>query len=434
MYITLKGITKPDTPGLHQANKFLRAVSTIQGRPLGIRDEAFDVQLPTFEEVETDCAGLRNSALIPDTPIAHLAASALHNFKLDFLVSQIKMRFYHFEKKANDFVWSSDARSSQASLRQQLDMWRDEISRMRSPSADVYEVYGVELHRNKEKLHNQYHATMVLLHQPSQAIPRPDEEALLTCYQAAAGRLQGYADLYTTEGLCQDWRSVQGIFSSGATMIYCLWTSPMVRRSVPSTEWGKSLRTCTNLLSVGGEWWPSAKRGLKSFSSALDALTSKFDTPQSTHSRRQEEQQSIDNPRMFASHLGPSRDSTSSFALTYDTNAHCRQTFNGETTGIEVGGQRMSLTVSATESYPLPQHTFDTLLEGGDWPNFVANGSPDQFYFEPRANGQPDTLFGREAGWTGPGNMHNPDFAGPDPTIEAFITDFLDGNTAWNPF
>lgn len=63
---------------------------------------------------------------------------------------------------------------------------------------------------------------------------------------------------------------MQNIFAAGATLVYSFWTSPAVRRDATGVQLLRRLRTCSNLLSAGGEWWPSARKGLDSFGSVVD--------------------------------------------------------------------------------------------------------------------------------------------------------------------
>ncbi|KAL7919036.1 hypothetical protein ACQKWADRAFT_330084 [Trichoderma austrokoningii] len=256
-----------------------RSVATIQGRPLGIRDETFDVQLPSLQEVQADVENLAFSSLAPELSIPAIVAFAIHRFKLDPIISEIKLLFYHLPSQIRAYSWPTDHQATQDVIRQRLQSWRREISSISSVLPQDFGDEDCELDMRRYELaaQSQFFAAMILLYQPSQMIPHPGEEALLICYQCAASRINIYNSLYNVEGLFQSWRSVQGIFSSGATMIYCLWTSSSVQKSVPLSRAMTDLRTCTNLLSIGGEWWPSVKRGKETFGRAIDALLKKLD-------------------------------------------------------------------------------------------------------------------------------------------------------------
>lgn len=61
-------------------------------------------------------------------------------------------------------------------------------------------------------------------------------------------------------------------------MIYSFWTSIDVRRSTSPVDVSKILRSCSTLLSIGGEWWPAAKRGYHSFGAIADLTIQKLYT------------------------------------------------------------------------------------------------------------------------------------------------------------
>lgn len=111
---------------------------------------------------------------------------------------------------------------------------------------------------------------MVLLFQPSQVIRQPTPEALQICFDSAASILDGYQRLHDLHSLHFEWRAVQNIFAAGATLIYSFWTSQSVRKKTSQTELSRNLRSCSTLLTIGGEWWPSAKGGQSSFGSVAD--------------------------------------------------------------------------------------------------------------------------------------------------------------------
>ncbi|KAF2137192.1 uncharacterized protein K452DRAFT_278809 [Aplosporella prunicola CBS 121167] len=246
-----------------------RSIATIQGRPLGIRDEAFDVQLPsmtgqTSNQVwESDLFGIKEVA-------AQLDSYSIHNFKLHRILSNIKLLLYHLPTGTNTFLWPNDTFKCQHDLQKELNDWFQQIpgtiSQLRM-SGDL-EPAEIELFRLKLKL--RYHAAMILLYQPSQAIRNPNMRSLKTCFDHAIERIRGYDALHARDSLYLSWRTVQSIFASGTVMVYCFWASNVMQQSVSFISLPKELRTCSNLLSASGEWWPSVKRGKESFERIVD--------------------------------------------------------------------------------------------------------------------------------------------------------------------
>lgn len=119
---------------------------------------------------------------------------------------------------------------------------------------------------------------MILLFQPSQQIPRPSQGSLQTVYDSASVILRDYELLHKNHGLHHGWRSVQNIFAAGAALVYSVWTSELVQARASPAELSRSLRSCSSLLSVGGEWWPSVKTSLASFGSVVDLTVQKLYT------------------------------------------------------------------------------------------------------------------------------------------------------------
>lgn len=384
-------------------------MATIQGRPLGIRDETFDVQLPSLQDVQADAATLASSSLAPELSIPAIVAFAIHRFKLDPIISEIKLLFYHLPSQISAYSWPADHQTTQNAIRQRLQNWRRDISSMSNvlPQDVSDEDHQLDMRRYELTVQSQFFAAMILLYQPSQMIPHPSEEALLICYQCAASRINIYNSLYNAEGLFQSWRSVQGVFSSGATMIYCLWTSSSVQRSVPLSSAMTDLRTCTNLLSVGGEWWPSVKRGKETFGRAMDALLKKLDqsrTPLPTHNTtRNPNERLVRNIPQLSN-----RESTNCESFTLATSTQSGDTdFLGE------------LNPALPSGFSDPSQNNASINYGTtDW-NALDKYGDQSLQF----NSQDFDSAVSEI------NLENLDSA-----VEAFITEFLQNDTAWNPF
>lgn len=228
---------------------------------MGIRDETFDVQLPTLHDLRTettssegcdrpDMANLANSTL----------AYSLHRFCLDKTISKIKLSLYHLPSMANTSVGSSDY-DAQKRLHHELKEWAAGIQ----PVCMQLQVSEPERQRWRLHLEALYYAALVLLFQPSQIFPTPTNEHTNLCFNAAADQLSCYNALYESDMLQVDWKTVRSIFACGATIIYCFWTSRSVQNSAAVAHLASSLRMCSTLLIVGSVWWPSVRRGTASF-------------------------------------------------------------------------------------------------------------------------------------------------------------------------
>lgn len=377
---------------------------------MGIRDETFDVQLPSLQEIQADAAALASLDLAPELSISVVAAFAIHRFKLDPIISEIKLLFYHLPGQISAYSWPADLESAQNAIRRRLEDWRREINSLLNVfTQDVIdEDHQLDMRRYELTAHSQFFAAMILLYQPSQMISHPSEDALLICYQCAASRINIFSSLYSADGLLQSWRNVQGIFSSGATMIYCLWSSSSVQKSVPLSRAMTDLRTCTNLLSVGGEWWPSVKKGKETFGRAMDALAKKLDpyrVPSRTKSnvRNHNERLARDVPRQS------DKESAKSESLTPATSTYSRDmdSFWGFNPALPSGFNGISHNDASTND------------ETTDWATLDKFGDQSlQFSQQSFDSAVSETV-----------NTEN-----LDSTVEAFINEFLQNDTAWNPF
>lgn len=236
---------------------------------MGFRDETFDIQLPQAphsEEGNSHGSGT-------ESYFGSLHRYSIHHFKLDRLVSDIKLHLYHLPTDSTWLTWPQDATDDQQRINRALDSWWSEAQQ------GLFDLPGIEAQQQrvwKLKLKIRYHTVKILLFQPSQVIQNPSTLAVQICFDNASSILSEYQDLYDLRGLHMGWRSVQNIFSAGATLIYSFWMSSGVQKTVSTPAMCRHLRTCSNLLSIGGESWPSVRNGQRSFDSVVDLTVRKL--------------------------------------------------------------------------------------------------------------------------------------------------------------
>ncbi|KAF4774650.1 hypothetical protein HER10_EVM0002030 [Colletotrichum scovillei] len=250
-----------------------RSISSIQGRPLGFRDETFDIMMPEPQLSRTGNTNGLNT--IPSSFSEAVLRYARHQFELDRLISDVKQQLYHLPCDSSWFSMPRNPTDQQERIKQELVNWWRKVSK------ESFDFPGVDNRQRriwKLKLKIKYHTTMVMLYQPSQVIRNPPPESLQVCFNNASSILQDYQMLHDMQGLHHGWRTVQNIFAAGATLIYSFWTCPVVRQSASTADLSKSLRACSGLLAVGGEWWPSVKRGQRSFGAIVDLTVRKLYT------------------------------------------------------------------------------------------------------------------------------------------------------------
>ncbi|KAL4898062.1 fungal-specific transcription factor domain-containing protein [Aspergillus ambiguus] len=250
-----------------------RTIATIQGRPLGIRDETFDLRIPDLDELPEEHTSMTNN--FNDTSVYTRwpddSKLSIYCFELDKSISEIKLLLYHLPTKGGLFSWPSDYSAIQTRVKASLDEWFTQVSALRlTQEADQDDDQFVHYNCKLLKLEALYHGAIILLYQPSQVFPSPTQSALLICHQSASRRLQIYNQLNNEENMYYTWRDIHGIFSAGATIIYCFWACREIQSMIPLADALRDLRICSNLLSVGGQWWPSVRTGRDNFDKIVD--------------------------------------------------------------------------------------------------------------------------------------------------------------------
>ena len=249
------------------------SIATIQGRPLGIRDETFDIRPPEESDI-SDMITISNSELPVHLPPSQHLVLSICRFKLDQHISEIKLLLYHLPNLPTDtrtFVWPTNIPDIQYQIKSDLDSWLTEVSNV-SPTPGMEEEDKLKLHCEKLRLEQLYHNTVALLFQPSQMFPSPNQDALFLCYHSCSRRLHVYDTLSNQEMLLYNWRNIHGIFSSGATIVYCIWASRHLQTTIPFEKILRDLRTCSNHLGIGSQWWPSVRVGKDSFEKMIDLM------------------------------------------------------------------------------------------------------------------------------------------------------------------
>lgn len=192
---------------------------------------------------------------------AYLHYSIAH-FKWASIISEFKHRFYRLLPGDGS---TASIQEMQQHLHDKLKNWLDE------GLASVESLPTVHQARFRTKLKIDYHFATGLLYQPSRSCPRPCPQALGFCFESAKQRIRLFDALYYQNNSSLSWPRTHGVFLAGATFVYCIWASSEIRTTASPAEVAGDLRLCSSLLALGGEWWPLAQRGKKSFERLADA-------------------------------------------------------------------------------------------------------------------------------------------------------------------
>ncbi|KAH6682191.1 fungal-specific transcription factor domain-containing protein [Plectosphaerella plurivora] len=198
-----------------------RRIATMMGRPIGLRDEACDLRLPSCDPI------------------------ALHLFKLTKLNSELK---YVANSVVRDTPrWAYPAVINildwQADLLTRLDTWDLAIPDTNQYHLQVCRLRGLELR-------------MVCL-RPSPAIPTPTTQATRACHAAARQALGVFGELYRGGLLVHGWDTFYSVTLSIITLLYCVKVVPAL--ATPAAL-GDDLAAGLRVLGAVAEHWIGAKR------------------------------------------------------------------------------------------------------------------------------------------------------------------------------
>lgn len=129
---------------------------------------------------------------------------SIYLFKMSQLVSKIKSVFYRLSKPSGGNPWPKNLLAIQNQGRNDLEQWASSVS-----SVVLFAPAELKL-RLTIKLRIHYRGATCLLHQSSQGIVQPSDQALKICYENAVEHLRLYETLYETGNLVYSWRTVHG--------------------------------------------------------------------------------------------------------------------------------------------------------------------------------------------------------------------------------
>ncbi|PYH31552.1 uncharacterized protein BO87DRAFT_399365 [Aspergillus neoniger CBS 115656] len=227
-----------------------RAICTMMGRPIGIRDEACEMRFP----LDIPDTGLvnpdpnRNESQESPSHMSH----SIHLFKLAKMNSEIKYVMHSIQRDVPSYAYPPvrDIFTWQRDMIKTLKDWKSTIPQESTSGGNVM----------AKLCKTRYHETMVLLLRPSPAIPKPSEEMLDLCFHQAVDLLQTFGDIYRTGSLLYSRLLVHSVFLGALVLLYCIWKLPRTTAKVRVDELMSSLTMAQNILSSIGEHWSEATR------------------------------------------------------------------------------------------------------------------------------------------------------------------------------
>ncbi|KAJ6031878.1 hypothetical protein N7540_002610 [Penicillium herquei] len=227
---------------------FDRTLGTMMGRPIGVRDEACELRLPSDvgDQDLTESAPERN---LHESPVSPMTFS-IHLFKLARINSEIKYVMHSICRDAPRYAYPpvADIHGWQRDMMDQLQAW----------FSDIPQLHGMTSIRKTCEI--KYHEMMILLLRPSPGIPDPSEEIFSRCFNHAVDLLRGFGELYKQNELLYSRLVVHSIFLGTLIMLHCLWRLPQIAAAVQIDDLVADTGISLNILSSIGEYWTEAKR------------------------------------------------------------------------------------------------------------------------------------------------------------------------------
>ena len=238
-----------------------RSLTVILGRPLTLRDEAIDREFPGFDgnlEVESGAMDWKlshTSGPGPESaPVPYTAF--IYSLRFDRIVAEIKLMLYRVSRSPKRFPWPQD-----------LSAWRQEAQ-----NSCISLLEEAQAHQQRhvlgsasalsavalQRLELKYHQCTMLLNRPSPQNPHPSAEATQASFASAMGIIATYAELHRFSNMDFSWLSAHSIFVASITVIYCLWSFPLVRGNDPLDSCLHRVEQAHQLLTILGKSWSVA--------------------------------------------------------------------------------------------------------------------------------------------------------------------------------
>jgi len=239
-----------------------RVAAFILGRPVGIPDEAIDVELPL--DLEDDFItkdGLTKSARTsPDEPPTYMTG-AIHVIKLRRLWSKFADYLYPTSTKPAA-PHDTTRKLIAGDLRKELEDWYSTLP-------DFVDYSGpnpLSVFASRVWFQLAYDHSILLLyrHYITCAIPPGSgeeetvEKAFEECAQRAREMCLLYRKLYQNSTIQFTWGSLHILFVGGLTYLYCLWKSKRVRQAARQSDVINTCFSCNTVLVIIAERWSQA--------------------------------------------------------------------------------------------------------------------------------------------------------------------------------
>jgi hypothetical protein len=235
-----------------------------------LRDEGIDIELPGQTEATDDWNAIQDRIADAEPASKRYKISpspysaAIYSVRFDRIIGEIKLMMYRLARSFNRFPWPIDHATWQhqkgQACRDLLEDARQDIKH-RGISAGRAALQD----RTMRAVELKFHQCMILLNRPSPALPQPSSTALLACYESAVATIRIQSDLARFGNMLNSWLTAHAVFVSGITSLYCLWTSPDVRKNTDLETFLQQADSCSKLLASLSKTWSVANNAQTKF-------------------------------------------------------------------------------------------------------------------------------------------------------------------------
>ncbi|KAH8894140.1 hypothetical protein GQ53DRAFT_793113 [Thozetella sp. PMI_491] len=253
-----------------------RVAASVLGRPVGIPDEAIDVELPLdIDDEYITVTGLLREPRNPSHEPPTNMTGAIHAIKLRQLWSKFSSQLYP-ASTGPQAAWDENTVER---LRQELEQWRATApDRLDFPDSRPLSVWA-----SQEWFQLAFDHSIMLLYRhhitglggygsegqdtdanrgwdgtgggPADNKTARIERALDECLYCSRDLCLTYRRLYQRPTIQFTWGSLHILFLGGLTYMYCLWRSPRLRATVRQTDVVSTCMACTTVLVIIAERW-----------------------------------------------------------------------------------------------------------------------------------------------------------------------------------
>lgn len=238
-----------------------RAAAFILGRPVGLPDDAIDVEFPLdIDDENITRQGLRRDPRTSPSDPPTLMTGAIHEFKLRRFWTKIADILY---PTTSQRLGVNKQKGSVEGLRQELEEWfstapcRLDYSKSHPLSVFTSSLWFQLAYDHSILLLYRHYidGTAMREQQDDPAFGEITEKAFEECALRAREMCLLYRRVYQSPTVQFTWGSVHILFTGGLTYLYCLWKSKRVRSMAKQADVINTCLACTTVLIIIAERW-----------------------------------------------------------------------------------------------------------------------------------------------------------------------------------